>query len=64
MTINHVYTQIVNIMQLLEDINFLSPDKHIKLKNQKLICNAYSELDGFKDELIREHIKNKQKAGK
>lgn len=62
MTISHVYKKITEVMQTIENINFIE-FKSIKgrLENQKKVNQAYKMLDNFKDELIREHIKNKQK---
>lgn len=47
-------------MQTIENINFIE-FKSIKgrLENQKKVNQAYKMLDNFRDELIREHIKNK-----
>ena len=62
MTISHAYKKITEVMQTIENINFIE-FKSIKgrLENQKKVNQAYKMLDNFKDELIREHIKNKQK---
>lgn len=64
MTLNYIYKNINEIMEYLADINWLSYDKHIQTANQKRLNNAYFKLDMLKDELIREHIKNKQRVGK
>jgi hypothetical protein len=58
MTINHVYNIVVDTMNKLENIDFMSLDK--RKYNQKQVNEAYRNLDNFKDELIRENIKNKQ----
>lgn len=58
MTINHIYNIVVNTMNKLEDIDFISLDK--RKYNQKQLNEAYRILDNLKDELIRENIKNKQ----
>lgn len=60
MTISHVYKKITEVMQTIENINFIE-FKSIKgrLENQKKVNQAYKMLDNFRDELIREHIKNK-----
>lgn len=58
MTINHIYSIVVNTMNKLENIDFISLDK--RKYNQQQVNEAYKILDSFKDELIRENIKNKQ----
>ena len=60
MTINHIYNIVVNTMSKLENIDFISLDK--RKYNQQQLNEAYKILDNFKDELIRENIKNKQKG--
>lgn len=60
MTINHIYNIIVNAMNKLENIDFISLDK--RKYNQQQLNEAYKILDSLKDELIREDIKNKQKG--
>lgn len=59
MTINHIYNIIVKAMDNLQDIDFINLDK--RKYNQEQINKAYNVLDSFKDELIRENIKNRQK---
>ena len=59
MTINHIYNIIVKAMDNLQDIDFINLDK--RKYNQEQINKAYNVLDSFKNELIRENIKNKQK---
>lgn len=59
MTINHIYNTVIDIMNKLEDIDFINLDK--RKYNQQQLNEAYKILDNFKDELIRENIKNKQK---
>ena len=59
MTKNHIYNIIVKAMDNLQDIDFINLDK--RKYNQEQINKAYNVLDNFKDELIRENIKNKQK---
>lgn len=59
MTINHIYNIIVKAMDNLQDIDFISLDK--RKYNQQQLNEAYKILDNFRDELIRENIKNKQK---
>ncbi len=58
MTINHIYNIVIDTMNKLEDIDFMSLDK--RKYNQQQLNEAYKILDDFKDELIREDIKNKQ----
>lgn len=60
MTINHIYNIVIDIMNKLEDIDFISLDK--RKYNQQQLNEAYRILDNLKDELIRENIKNKQKG--
>ena len=60
MTINHIYNIVVNTMNKLENIDFVSLDK--RKYNQVQLNEAYKILDNFKDELIRENIKSKQKG--
>lgn len=57
MTINHIYNTVVNTMNKLEDIDFLSLNK--KRYNQQQVNEAYKILDSFKDEIIRENIKRR-----
>ena len=58
MTINHIYNIINKTMKLLEEIDFVSLDK--RKYNQEQVNKAYKILDNFKDELIREKIKNRR----
>lgn len=60
MTINHVYNTINKAMRIIENVDMMSLDK--RKYNQAQINKAYELLDNFKDELIRENIKNKQKG--
>lgn len=60
MTINHIYSIVVNTMNKLENIDFISLDK--RKYNQQQLNEAYKILDSLKDELRREDIKNKQKG--
>lgn len=55
MTINHIYNIVVDTMNKLENIDFMSLDQ--RKFNQSKINEAYKILDNFKDELIRENIK-------
>lgn len=60
MKISHIYKIINQVMNLLEDVDFISLDK--RKYNQEQINKAYNVLDSFKDEIIRENIKMKQKG--
>lgn len=62
MTINHVYKKITEVMQTIENINFIE-FKTIRgrLENQKKVNQAYKMLDNIRAEMERESIKNKQK---
>lgn len=60
MTINHIYNIVIDTMNKLEDIDFINLDK--RKYNQQQLNEAYKILDNFRDELIRENIKNKQKG--
>lgn len=60
MTINHIYNIVIDTMNKLEDIDFMSLDK--RKYNQQQLNETYRILDNLKDELIRENIKNKQKG--
>ena len=60
MTINHIYNIVIDTMNKLEDIDFMNLDK--RKYNQQQLNESYKILDDFKDELIRENIKNKQKG--
>ena len=59
MTINHIYNIVVNTMNKLENIDFISLDE--RKYNQQQLNEAYKILDNFKDELIREDIKRRHK---
>ena len=56
MTINHIYNIVIDTMNKLENIDFINLDK--RKYNQQQLNEAYKILDNFKDELIRENIKN------
>lgn len=60
MTINHVYKIINKVMKTIESIDMIDLSK--RKYNQIQINEAYNLLDNFRDELIRENIKNKQKG--
>lgn len=60
MTINHVYKIINQTINLLENIDMISLNN--RKYNQKQVNEAYKILDNFKNELIRENTKNKQKG--
>ena len=57
MTINHIYNIVIDTMNKLEDIDFMSLDK--RKYNQQQLNEAYRILDNLKDELIRENIKRR-----
>ena len=57
MTINHIYNIVIDTMNKLEDIDFISLNK--RKYNQHKLNEAYKILDNFKDELIREDIKRR-----
>lgn len=59
MKISYIFKKVCYIMSILEDIDFINLDK--RKYNQEQINKAYNVLDSFKDEIIRENIKNKQK---
>ena len=59
MTINHIYNIVIDTMNKLEDIDFISLDK--RKYNQQQLNEAYRILDNLKDELIRENIKRRHK---
>ena len=59
MTINHIYNIVIDIMNKLENIDFISLDK--RKYNQQQLNESYKILDNFKDELIREKIKRRHK---
>lgn len=60
MTIKHIYNIINKAMKEIEDVDMMSLDR--RKYNQEQINKAYNLLDNFRDELIRENIKNKQKG--
>ena len=57
MTRNHIYNIVVNTMNKLENIDFISLDK--RKYNQQQLNEAYKILDDFKNELIRENTKRR-----
>lgn len=57
MTINHIYNIVIDTMNKLEDIDFISLDK--RKYNQQQLNEAYKILDDFKNELIRGNIKRR-----
>lgn len=58
MTINHIYSKVNQVMTILENVDFISLDK--RKYNQEQVNKAYNILDNFKDELIRENIKQRR----
>lgn len=64
MTISHAYKEISKAMSLIENLNlYESNSRTRRMLNQQQLNKAYRVLDNFRDEIIREHIKNKQKRG-
>lgn len=64
MTISYVYKRVSEVMLLIDNINLYEVSTITsRMLNQKKLHKAYKLLDNFRDELIREHIKNKQKQG-
>lgn len=59
MTINHIYNIVIDTMNKLENIDFISLDK--RKYNQQQLNEAYRILGHLKDELIRENIKRRHK---
>lgn len=57
MTLEYIQKVIENIMKEIENIDFYKQEQ--RRNNQKQIQKAYFLLDKFRDELIREQIKNK-----
>ena len=61
MTTNHVYKKITEVMQVIENINLYEiTTLSRRMVNQKNINKAYKMLDELREEIEREHIKNKQ----
>ena len=58
MTINHIYNIVIDTMNKLENIDFISLDK--RKYTQQQLNEAYRILDNLKDELIRENIKTRR----
>lgn len=64
MKISYAYKKISETMTILENINLYEVSSRTqRILNQQQIHKAYRKLDSFRDELIRENIKNKQKQG-
>ena len=62
MTISHAYKKVSEAMSLIENLNFYEIEsRQIRVKKQQKLNKAYRVLDSFRDELIRESIRNKQK---
>lgn len=62
MTISHVYNKVTEVMKTIENINLYEMSSStMRRYNQKKINDAYKQLDNFRDELIRENMRNKQK---
>lgn len=62
MTISHAYKKVNEVMSLIENINLYEMEsRSVRILNQQKLHKAYNALNNFRDELIRENIKNKQK---
>ena len=59
MKIKYVYDIVNTVISILDNVDLVSIDK--RRESQKAINKVYNILDYFRDELIRENIKNKQK---
>ena len=65
MKIGYVHKKISEVMALIENINLYEVSSStVRMLNQQKLHKAYKLLDNFRDELIRENIKNKQKTNK
>ena len=65
MTIGHAYKRVSEAMSLIENLNLYEIEsRQVRIVNQQKLNKAYRVLDNFRDELIRENIKNKQKTNK
>ena len=62
MTINHIYNIVIDTMNKLENIDFISLD--MRKYNQQQLFEAYKILDNFKDELLRENTIPNLRIGK
>lgn len=63
-TLKETYNVVNDTMKILENINLYEVSSRTqRILNQQKIHKAYKLLDNFRDELIRENIKNKQKRG-
>lgn len=64
MKISYAYKKISEAMALIDNINLYEVSTvTVRMLNQKKLHKVYKLLDDFRDELIRENIKNKQKQG-
>ena len=62
MTLSRVYKKVSEAMSLIENLNLYEIEsRQVRIVNQQKLNKAYRVLDNFRDELIRESIKNKQK---
>lgn len=60
-TLKETYNVVNDTMKILENINLYEVSSRTqRILNQQKIHKAYRKLDSFRDELIRENIKNKQ----
>lgn len=63
MTISHVYKKVSEAMSLIENLNFYEIEsRQVRIIKQQKLNKAYRVLDNFRDELIRESIRNKKKT--
>lgn len=60
MKISKVYKVICCVMHKIENIDFI--DVNDRRQKQRILNEAYTILDNFKDEIIRENIKNKMEG--
>ena len=64
MTISHAYKKVSEAMSLIENLNFYEIEsRQVRILSQQKLNKTYRVLDNFRDELIRENIRNKQKQG-
>lgn len=65
MTLSRVYKKVSEAMSLIENLNLYEIEsRQVRIVNQQKLNKAYRVLDNFRDELIRESIRNKQKRNK
>ena len=65
MTLNYVHKKVTEFMTYIQSINLYEIEsRQVRIVNQQKLNKAYRVLDNFRDELIRESIRNKQKRNK